>query len=169
MRLGIDGTEIHVKGCECTICMPMTVALNKKVKEPSSMTPRDFVYWLQGLLELSKVERLDVSQVQEIKNHLELVLTKETPTVSSPTPNPWITVPVITEPPTDPWSKSVTITCEAPAVKCETEHVCNEPSSFAGPQTLLCDTPDMEEHTPFICNVETPLLDVGWHEHQVSC
>lgn len=42
------------------------------------MTPRDFVYWIQGLFELSGVEVLDEEQVEVVKEHLALVLTKLT-------------------------------------------------------------------------------------------
>ena len=43
------------------------------------MTPENFAYWLQGLLEVGKVESLDKEQVQQIKYHLQLVFKKETP------------------------------------------------------------------------------------------
>lgn len=45
------------------------------------MEPRDFVYWLQGFMEIQKPETLNAEQVQEIKNHLGLVFNKITPTV----------------------------------------------------------------------------------------
>lgn len=50
------------------------------------MTPEQFVYWLQGFVEISKPqersnEYYDVAAWQEIKNHLDLVLTKKTPVV----------------------------------------------------------------------------------------
>lgn len=43
------------------------------------MTERDFVYWLNGYLELSTVETLNEEQVKCIKDHLKLVLKKKTP------------------------------------------------------------------------------------------
>lgn len=45
------------------------------------MTPENFCYWLQGYFELrSKTEfTLTQDQVEEIKNHLQLVFRKETP------------------------------------------------------------------------------------------
>lgn len=44
------------------------------------MTPENFAYWLQGLFEVGKLESLDKVQTQQIKDHLELVFKKETPT-----------------------------------------------------------------------------------------
>lgn len=43
------------------------------------MTAEQFVYWLQGALELGTVTTLDSIQVQIIQDHLDLVLKKETP------------------------------------------------------------------------------------------
>lgn len=48
------------------------------------MTPEQFVYWLQGFVEISKPEKYsgDFQHAWlEIKNHLDLVLTKKTPTL----------------------------------------------------------------------------------------
>lgn len=47
------------------------------------MTPENFCYWLQGYFEISETERtgpatLASLQVEEIKNHLSLVLDKKT-------------------------------------------------------------------------------------------
>lgn len=41
------------------------------------MTPRDFCYWLQGLLEVGKPEKLDSEQLKIIENHLNLVFRHE--------------------------------------------------------------------------------------------
>jgi len=43
------------------------------------MTPRDFVYWLQGYLEISGARVLEEYEVSVIKDHLKLVFSKETP------------------------------------------------------------------------------------------
>jgi hypothetical protein len=43
------------------------------------MTEQAFVYWLAGFLELADPKTLDAKQVQIIKDHLALVLTKVTP------------------------------------------------------------------------------------------
>lgn len=43
------------------------------------MTPENFVYWLQGWLEIQNPTAINEEQVQEIKNHIALVLKKETP------------------------------------------------------------------------------------------
>lgn len=42
------------------------------------MNSNEFVYWLQGFLELSDADTLDQEQVIKIKEHLALVLTKVT-------------------------------------------------------------------------------------------
>lgn len=41
------------------------------------MTSRDFVYWLQGFMELSETSNLSERQVDMIKNHLNLVFVHE--------------------------------------------------------------------------------------------
>jgi hypothetical protein len=43
------------------------------------MTPENFCYWFQGWLELERPETITPEQVQEIKNHLDLVFNKVTP------------------------------------------------------------------------------------------
>ena len=43
------------------------------------MTERDFVYWLQGYMELENPIALSETQTQQIKDHLALVFKKETP------------------------------------------------------------------------------------------
>jgi hypothetical protein len=43
------------------------------------MTERDFVYWLQGYLEVSGAKEISPEQVQIIKDHIGLVLKKVTP------------------------------------------------------------------------------------------
>jgi len=43
------------------------------------MTPRDFVYWLQGYMEIQNPKTLGEKQVAIIKDHLSLVFKKETP------------------------------------------------------------------------------------------
>jgi hypothetical protein len=49
------------------------------------MTPENFCYWLQGLLEIGDPSMLDAKQVLIIKDHLNLVFKKETTTVKNPT------------------------------------------------------------------------------------
>lgn len=46
------------------------------------MTPENFVYWLQGFLELSYQTSLDETQTKTIRDHLNLVFEKKTPTNS---------------------------------------------------------------------------------------
>lgn len=43
------------------------------------MTPENFTYWIQGFFEISDAKKLDETQVQIIKDHLDLVFNKVTP------------------------------------------------------------------------------------------
>ena len=43
------------------------------------MNERDFIYWLQGFLELSGASELNSDQVKIIKDHIDLVMVKKTP------------------------------------------------------------------------------------------
>lgn len=43
------------------------------------MNERDFVYWLQGMLENLNDKTLDEEKLQSIKDHLKLVMIKVTP------------------------------------------------------------------------------------------
>jgi hypothetical protein len=43
------------------------------------MTSEQFVYWLQGYLEVQNPHTIDNSKIQVIKDHIALVLTKVTP------------------------------------------------------------------------------------------
>ena len=51
------------------------------------MTPSDFCYWLQGLFELGNPESLDAQQIEIIKDHLDLVMEKQTPDYWQIVPN----------------------------------------------------------------------------------
>jgi hypothetical protein len=44
------------------------------------MTPENFCYWLQGLLEIGNPEELSKNQIEIIQEHLDLTLNKSTPT-----------------------------------------------------------------------------------------
>jgi hypothetical protein len=44
------------------------------------MTSQEFVYWLNGFLELSEAKTLDERQLKIVREHVSLVLTKVTPT-----------------------------------------------------------------------------------------
>ena len=43
------------------------------------MTTEQFTYWLQGFMEVANPTTLDEVQVQQIKDHLNLVFNKQTP------------------------------------------------------------------------------------------
>ena len=43
------------------------------------MDSTNFCYWLKGFFEISRADSLTPDQIQEIKNHLNLVFTKITP------------------------------------------------------------------------------------------
>lgn len=46
------------------------------------MTPENFCYWLRGYLEISGSTSITDEQLKEISNHLDLVFTKLTPSIS---------------------------------------------------------------------------------------
>lgn len=48
------------------------------------MNAQEFAYWLQGYFELNESNKLSEKQVQIIKDHLALTLTKVTPDRSKP-------------------------------------------------------------------------------------
>ena len=45
------------------------------------MTTEQFTYWLQGFMEVANPTVLDKVQVQQIKDHLNLVFDKQTPSI----------------------------------------------------------------------------------------
>jgi hypothetical protein len=47
------------------------------------MTPEQFVYWLQGFMEIADPEALSTRQIDTIRDHLDLVLNKVTPNRSA--------------------------------------------------------------------------------------
>lgn len=50
------------------------------------MNAEQFVYWLNGYLELSGAQELNASQVKSMRDHLALVLHKVTPPFENPKP-----------------------------------------------------------------------------------
>jgi hypothetical protein len=50
------------------------------------MSPENFVYWLNGFFEISGNKTLTEEQVQVLKDHLKLVLTKKTPDIGIANP-----------------------------------------------------------------------------------
>ena len=61
------------------------------------MTPENFVFWLNGFFEISGSKALTEEQVQVLKDHLKLVLTKKTPNITI-TQSPLIEVIPCTSP-----------------------------------------------------------------------
>ncbi len=47
------------------------------------MNELNFCYWLKGFMEIQNPKTLDAKQVQEIKNHLDLVFLKVTPELNN--------------------------------------------------------------------------------------
>jgi hypothetical protein len=63
------------------------------------MTTEQFTYWLQGFMEVANPTTLDGRQIQVIKDHLALVLNKQTPDRNIPTWTPeWPVMPGTTAP-----------------------------------------------------------------------
>ncbi len=88
------------------------------------MTSDQFVFWLQGYLELSQhlngPKDLNERQVEEIKNHLNIVLTKVTPSLPMQVPLfpnlPPFTTPVICDDSTTgkpSWPTYPRVTCDS--------------------------------------------------------
>ena len=80
------------------------------------MTAEQFVYWLQGFMEINDPDTISKSETRVIKDHLALVFDKQTPTTPGFNPNqtppffPNTTTP-LTSPYDAPW---------IPKVVCET-------------------------------------------------
>jgi hypothetical protein len=81
------------------------------------MSPENFVYWLNGFFEISGSKALTEEQVQVLKDHLKLVLTKKTPNITI-TQSPLIDVIPCTSPNIDlskgPVCSTITTTGVAP-------------------------------------------------------
>jgi hypothetical protein len=54
------------------------------------MTSEQFIYWLQGFMEISDPASLNEEQTQIIKDHLKLVLNKQTPERFVLPAQPWV-------------------------------------------------------------------------------
>jgi hypothetical protein len=60
------------------------------------MTTEQFVYWLNGYLEISKTTQMGPDEIAEVRKHLALVLTKKTAPASTGTltwPGNTLTIP----------------------------------------------------------------------------
>lgn len=81
------------------------------------MTAEQFVYWLQGFMEINEPESIGKTETRIIKDHLALVFKKETPTrvgtgYGIPNKTEIVTNPL--QPYTNPsplWPSPYTITC----------------------------------------------------------
>ena len=62
------------------------------------MTAEQFTYWLQGFFELSGATTLNEQQVKVVKDHIALVLKKETPVSNTITYIPNIRVEPLSPP-----------------------------------------------------------------------
>lgn len=62
------------------------------------MTAEQFTYWLQGFFELSGATTLNEQQVKVVKDHIALVLKKETPVSNTITYIPNIRVEPLSAP-----------------------------------------------------------------------
>ena len=79
------------------------------------MTAEQFVYWLQGFMEINDPATLGVRETQIIKDHLKLVFDKQTP------PRKQL-LTERTQPPTAPWPYTpsinpYTVTCATDSKK----------------------------------------------------
>lgn len=80
------------------------------------MTPQDFVYWLNGFVELNKGKMPDEDQWKSIQEHLKLVFTKVTPPVGDkltlPSLPPVYTPTYPTFPGYPGWKPPYEVTCK---------------------------------------------------------
>lgn len=51
------------------------------------MTERDFIYWFNGFLEMSKTETLNKEQLDMVKKHIELVIKRVVDVPNSTAPH----------------------------------------------------------------------------------
>jgi hypothetical protein len=107
------------------------------------MTPENFVYWLQGMLESDKVKTLDEADVQMIKDHLKLVFTKVTPnigTLTQTTPIPYSPDPNWFKP---VCSDGVGLTLDGGVAPLTVPPTWDEPADFSG-FVIPIDTKDKQ-------------------------
>lgn len=63
-------------------------------KRDNTMTSEQFVYWLQGFMEIGNPKALSAKETQIVKDHLKLVFDKKTPDYTFA---PGTTIPNITD------------------------------------------------------------------------
>lgn len=95
------------------------------------MTSLDFVYWLNGALELMDPKQLNETQIKIIKDHISLVLTKVTPAT--------ITLPGTGGQPMIPPPFTVTCDHKNPLLDLP---MCSSITDIAGPGTKECSISD---------------------------
>jgi len=110
------------------------------------MTPEQFVYWLQGFLEVSGASEMNEQQLRIVRDHLELVLSKRTPAYvqhTQPVPAPkWETVSGFQGTyPTGPKCGTCGVVCSEEGGTCR---VCKNPT----PSTSVPSDPDCIINVP---------------------
>ena len=101
------------------------------------MTTEQFTYWLQGFMEMADPSSLSETQTQQIKDHLNLVFDKQTPTRTFPTTDPF---PRWQEPHQYPaWSPDIF------------KPVCGTPDHITTPGVTLIDL-SVDDNTKRFCN-----------------
>ena len=112
------------------------------------MTPENFVYWINGFFEISCSKTLTEEQVQVVKDHLKLVLTKKTPNITI-TQSPVIDIVPCTSPNIDFSKSPVFITTTTTGVS---------PLTVDGGVSPLTVSPiSFENDEPFICFTKSGL------------
>ena len=112
------------------------------------MSPENFAYWLNGFFEISGSKALTEEQVQVLKDHLKLVLTKKTPNITI-TQSPLIDV----------------IPCTSPNIDLSKGPVCSTiTTTFVSPLTIdggvalpTVSPISFEDDEPFICFTKSGL------------
>lgn len=98
------------------------------------MNAQEFCYWCQGYLEVAKPETIGKVELQEIKNHLELVLKSQIPFICTTSTNVEVE-PKACSPFTESEKKTKNY-CNSVKCTCGTGKVCNKHPK------MICGCPD---------------------------